>query len=87
MWAVAPAEQASEDLLQQARLFVANLGCLVRQEVGVLKAIIYPIVVQVYEVMALLLRLLAKVATVTNPSLRRHTGEGFPGRSQVILVS
>ena len=62
---------AAEQLAQQARLLLMRLGRRPRQVVGVLQAVVYTVLVQVDEVVALLLRLLA----MYRPNRTRSSGD------------
>ena len=84
--AMTPTEETTEDLLQQARLFVAYLHRLVCGEVGILQPVLYAVVVQIYEVMISFPGSLAQVAAVTQPSFRRHAGEYLSGGPEEVLV-
>src|SRR5215210_4724413 len=79
------ATTAAEELAQQTRLLLVRQARRLGQVVGVLQPVVYAILVEVDEVVALPLCLLAQVPPELHPLLGRHAGEGLLGRLQVIV--
>ena len=77
----------AKELAQQAWLLLVYLGHLLCKEVEILQPVVYAVLVEVDEGVALARRLLAQIPTKPHPPLRRHPGEDLHGCLQVVVVS
>jgi hypothetical protein len=79
------ATTAAEELAQQTRLLLVRPARRLGQVVGVLQPVVYAVLVEVDETVALSLCLLAQVPPELHPLLGRHASEGLLGCLQVFV--